>query len=479
MATPSIMNAGQRTGAYAPGSIAAMPRRHAGGVRRRDEDPGQFRDRMDMSALTHGQMPAGITPPGMAQIPGGNRTDRIIAARVDGSFDTKRNQFNAANAGKLVMDQAGNIGPGSGTAPASVNPVNSPPPVNPVTPPAAVPPSPGNKPPTPAQMAANMAAGAAGGPVAAGMSQVGGAAAAMRPRKPATFESKTMEQFKAQRPTPATRPATSANPAARRTASGEFVIPGNAMDPNARWNKPATPSAVTPPMAAQAPAAAAPATAQAAQAPATSITTADQAWAKTQKTLRPTPMGGPGAPTLEGRAQALQDAARISQSTQGPMPRPMSNKTTLPPHLTAPANGFSPEFHRQFDPVSSRAAPAMATTTNQAPPPAQPPASTRLNAAQTQATKNPQGLSARLNPPNAAPVTLEEDPIAKPIIAAGKAVGNVLSSGGFTIADSIRNQAAKNPGGLAAKIRRFTGMTNGQQPRAVVPSRIPQIALGR
>lgn len=80
-----------------------------------------------------------------------------------------------------------------------------------------------------------MAAGAAGGPVAAGMSQVAGAAAAMPPRKPATFEGKTMEQFKAQRPTPAVRPGTSANPAARRSAGGEFVIPGQAMNPNARW----------------------------------------------------------------------------------------------------------------------------------------------------------------------------------------------------------------------------------------------------
>ena len=73
----------------------------------------------------------------------------------------------------------------------------------------------------------------------------------------------------------------------------------------------------------------------------------------------------------------------------------------------------------------------------------------RLDAAQAQAIKNPQGLSARLNPPTAKPVTLAQDPIAKPVIAAAQSV-----------ASSIRNQAAKNPGGLAAKIRRFTGMTN-------------------
>ena len=41
----------------------------------------------------------------------------------------------------------------------------------------------------------------------------------------------------------------------------------------------------------------------------------------------------------------------------------MSNKTTLPPHLTAPANGFSPEFHRLFDPTPvSTPTPSAAAT---------------------------------------------------------------------------------------------------------------------
>ncbi len=154
-----------------------------------------------------------------------------------------------------------------------------------------------------------------------------------------------------------------------------------------------------------------------------------------------------------------------------PMPKVASavNPKTLLPQKDKPA------IPSAVTPPMAAQAPAAAPPTTRAVTPPRP----RLDAAQAQAIKNPQGLSARLNPPNAAPVTLEEDPIAKPIIAAGKAVGNVLSSGGFTVADSIRNQAAKNPGGLAAKIRRFTGMTNGQQPRAVVPSRIPQIALSR
>jgi hypothetical protein len=183
-------------------------------------------------------MPAGIMPPGMAQIPGGNRTDRIIAARMDDSFDAKRDAFNNhpdnIAAGKY-LNEAGMPAPRPQAAPTAVNPVN---PTPPPTPPAAVPPSPGTKPPAPAQIAANVTAGIVGGPAAATMSQVAGAAAAMPPRKPATFEGKPMTQFKAQRPAPAARPTTSANPAARRTSGGEFVIPGKAMNPNARWQKP-------------------------------------------------------------------------------------------------------------------------------------------------------------------------------------------------------------------------------------------------
>ena len=406
MASQSAANATQQTGNYAPGSLAAAPRRHAGGVRRRDESPEAFRGRMDTQAYLHGQAPQGMSPMGLTPPTPQTRQDRIIAARMDGSFDTKRNQFNTANAGKLVMDEAGNIAPGTTSAP-------------PASPPIAKLPAGGSS------------------PLRKPVGRING--------QPASLVLEGMKT--AQPPTPAKPIGLGLRPPITRTAGGELVQPGTPMNPNARWSKPAIPSAVTPPMAAQAPAAAPPMT-PAAPVPATSITTTDQAWAKKQKTMRPTPMSGPGAPTLEGRAQALQDAARLSQSTQGPMPRPMSNKTTLPPHLTAPANGFSPEFHRLFDPTPvSTPTPSAAATppTTRAVTPPRP----RLDAAQAQAIKNPQGLSARLNPPTAKPVTLAQDPIAKPVIAAAQSV-----------ASSIRNQAAKNPGGLAAKIRRFTGMTN-------------------
>lgn len=63
-----------------------------------------------------------------SQIPnvvGQTREARIAAAKADGSFAAKRDQFNTANAGKKVMDEAGNITDapmppaGGGTTPGS------------------------------------------------------------------------------------------------------------------------------------------------------------------------------------------------------------------------------------------------------------------------------------------------------------------------------------------------------------------------
>lgn len=73
-----------------------------GGVRRRDEDRGQFYQRM-----------ASRKAGGMASQGAGPFTSRqanIAAARADGTFDAKRNAFNASNAGSY-MDSQGNIGP--------------------------------------------------------------------------------------------------------------------------------------------------------------------------------------------------------------------------------------------------------------------------------------------------------------------------------------------------------------------------------
>lgn len=325
MATLSPQNRG-----YSSGSLAAQPTRHAGGVRGRNEDPAQFRARMDGGAMAHGQMPRGVTPPPMAAP---TRQDNIIASRVDGTFNTKRNAFNAANAGKLTMDEAGNINPAATPATPAAPPTPSPTPTPTASP---VPPVNQVTPPTPKLPA-------------------GGSSPMMKPigkidGRPASLVLGEMKQQPGAAPSPA---VAGVRPPVTRTAGGELVQPGNAMNPNARYGKPAAAPAA--PMMAQAPAPAAPAMAPAAPAPATSITTADKVWAKTQKTMRPTPMSGPGAPTLEGRAQALQDAARLSQATQGPMPRPMGVQPPaakpLPPIQLANANPMaagSQQFQQEF-----------------------------------------------------------------------------------------------------------------------------------
>lgn len=119
MAFQAAANATQRVGNYAPGSLAAQPRRFAGGVRKRGESPDQMANRMDAGYMASA-MQGGTSAP--------TRADNIAKARADGTFDAKRNAFNAANQGSL-MDAAGNIGPKAEmpAPPASAPPSPTPP----------------------------------------------------------------------------------------------------------------------------------------------------------------------------------------------------------------------------------------------------------------------------------------------------------------------------------------------------------------
>lgn len=133
MAFLAAANATQRVGNYAPGSLAARPRRFAGGVRRRDETPGQFTDRMDANYMASAMQSGNNAP---------TRAGNIAKARADGTFDAKRDAFNAANKGSF-MDAAGNIGPKAPplpgtTAPATVTTPSTPTPT-PTTPPVTKP----------------------------------------------------------------------------------------------------------------------------------------------------------------------------------------------------------------------------------------------------------------------------------------------------------------------------------------------------
>lgn len=78
------------------GGLAGRPTRQVGGVRRQNETPLSFQNRL-------GGQPAGVTPPPMQ-----TREDRVLAARMDGTFDAKRSAFNAAAKGQF-MDEAANI----------------------------------------------------------------------------------------------------------------------------------------------------------------------------------------------------------------------------------------------------------------------------------------------------------------------------------------------------------------------------------
>lgn len=57
-----------------------------------------------------------------------------------------------------------------------------------------------------------------------------------------------------------------------------------------------------------------------------------------------------------------------------------------------------------------------------------------------------------MNPPGAKPVPLSEDPIAKPVIAGGKAIAQGFSAAANAVGNIISQQAVKNPTGLAAKL---------------------------
>lgn len=289
---------------YAPGSLAAQPVRQIPSSKRR----GTAASDAPMRQAIHdaNRAPMGLTPPTQQ-----TRQDRIIAARMDGTFNTKRDTFNQANAGKLAMDEAGNItpitaapaaaAPSPPTAPAPVNPV---PPVNTVTPPTPKLPAGGSP------------------PMMKPVGKIDG--------RPASL---VLQGMKSGSPSPRlpVSPSPGLRPPVTRTASGELVQPGTPMDPNARWQKPGAPvtPSVTPPVT---------------------------------RNATVTPPVTPLSPQQEKQFTALGQAHQLSQATQGPMPR-VSTTSAMPAKFVAPAGGFSPEFHRQFDPVASAPPPAVAPAT--------------------------------------------------------------------------------------------------------------------
>ena len=385
MATSSIMNSSQSVGRYPAGSIAATPRRHAGGVRRRDETPEQFRYRMDSGAVQHGQMPQGVTMPPMAQSPMGGQTrhERILQARMDGTFDAKVAAYNASHAAAGTgqqLDAAGN----PVTLPKAVNPAS---PITPPTPTAVTPPAVASAPAAPAlnpaQFGATAAAAAGGGPIAAAVTSTASKAITPppAPRAPATFDGMTREQFFGR------------GMAKYGPTAGVAVY----QDPKV------------------------------------------QAVAAAQK------------------PQAVTPTVTRNVTPSSPVtPRPITpSRPGVTPQITATIPSVT---HASPAPTTAlTAAPTPKPPTSQAPQAVAPP---RLSAAQMQAIKNPQGLSARMNPPGSTEIPLRQDPIAGPIIAAGESIAGPIIAAGESIAGGLRKQAARNPGGLLAKVGRLTGLTS-------------------
>lgn len=367
-------------GSYSPNSIAGRPVRQIPSSKRRGTAAS------DVPPTMIGQPRAMPMP---------TRADNIAASRADGTFDAKRNTFNAANSGSYMNEQ-GIIGP---RAPSPTGGVATPPA------PAPAAPAPTSPPPPTAQIG--------------------------KPRKPATFDGKSMADFKAQYASgkQVETPVTGMAPAFRA--------------PNGEWKS--SPQRIA---GSRATSAAAPFPARPAPA------------------IKETPMSGPGEPTLEKRASALGqahaiinspeakklmadiEAGKAKRATQQPTmvssKSPAAAPTNQPPMRTTSAPSGA-----AFGIARSRPMPATASKTPNPPPSAiakpsvTPP---RLSAAQAQAIKNPQGLSARMNPPGAKPVAFLDDPIVKPVASVVRSVSG-----------AIDKQAAKNPRGLAAKINSLFG----------------------
>jgi hypothetical protein len=365
---------------------------------------------------TRGRTMRGPTPLDLAA----QRQQNVAAARADGTFDAKRNAFNAANQGSH-MDEAGNIGP-KAPAPATSEPSKESKPAAQFT---SVPDGQGgNKvvkvpaaaaPAAPATQAAPASKPVAASPVSAG---------SPAPRPPATFEGKSRAEWFG---------AAAKRQGVRNAYSGDAVEEAQKSPMLTRTVEktvsPAPSQSTTPPAAKPTPA-----PAQASPPP--SLGHSPETIQKAIDTAGK--QTGVTAPT--------SSAPGGVRSMRGPMSVPSRNEVDLPSRGKASfAEGAqrATEHQQHINDLEQRA-------------------KNNLNAAQTQALKNPEGLSARFNPPGAQPKTLAEDPIAKPVIAAGKAIAPAIEATALTMAKTLNTRAAKNPNGVAAKVGRLLGAIPNQ-----------------
>jgi len=185
----------------APGSIASRPTIKKGGVRGADESPEDFSQRMATRQASPVQASPGATP---------TRRDNILTARADGSFDAKRNAFNAGTAQHgRSMDEAGNI-TGATAAFAAPRPASQLIPGRSagsmVMPPAAPAPAPAAA-PSPAPQIPNTPAAPAPAPSPGGIRPPAQAATPIGPPSTATASAGKMSLTPQPAPAPASRMA--------------------------------------------------------------------------------------------------------------------------------------------------------------------------------------------------------------------------------------------------------------------------------
>ncbi len=169
---------------------------------------------------------------------------------------------------------------------------------------------------------------------------------------------------------------------------------------------------------------------------------------------KPLPTYDPNAPKMASqppdplrREESRPDFMRRMLADSNARQASKATTTSKPENVAYSSSGSN------FGAARSRAAQAVAPEKKQASAPAAKPEAPkpRPGSAVPQAVKNPQGLSARFKPPGSRPKTLEEDPIAQPFLAAGRAVVSAAKKGKRYIAA----QGTKNPGGLSDRISRL------------------------
>lgn len=354
------------------------------------------------------------------------RAVNIAQARADGTFDAKRNTFNAANSGSY-MDAQGNIGPKAPPLPGAMptTPTPAPTPAAPAPANVAKDSAPLPKPKAPATFDGQSKAGFFG----AAMARNGRGSSPI-------YDDPAVQSAAANSSKALPKPSfvQAANPTAYRARNGEWM-----------QGKTQTPVAATP----------AP--------PDTTATTSSAAAAADTR-------GTEQAEAIQGAAKSIAEIDKIiaaNKATRKPMPTDPAPVAAKPTPASQPSGAnFGAARNSSFVAAATNKPSFRPQIADKPKLQSEP----RLDAAQAQAVKNPSGLSARMNPPGAKPRGIAEDALVGKWWQGEMQKAEDLKKLGSKIASGFKQQASKNPQGLAAKITRLFGgdTTPKKKPAGVV-----------